>query len=54
MLLGLGQACFEAAMYIFVFIWTPALQETEPKGSSLVHEHLGIIFAAFMVGQHGI
>jgi hypothetical protein len=24
--LGLGQSCFEGAMYAFVFIWTPALQ----------------------------
>ena len=24
--LGLGQSCFEGAMYAFVFVWTPALQ----------------------------
>jgi Sugar-tranasporters, 12 TM len=45
----MAQALFEAGMYVFVFIWTPALRETETDGSGTVTAHLGIIFAAFMV-----
>ena len=49
MLLGLIQSCFESAMYIFVFMWTPALEASAAAsggGGSLPH---GVIFAAFMV-----
>jgi hypothetical protein len=50
LLLGLIQSCFESAMYIFVFMWTPALesslQATETaKRPILPH---GIVFAIFM------
>lgn len=41
-LLGAMQAMFEASMYTFVFLWTPALS---PRGESISH---GLIFACFM------
>lgn len=43
--LGLGQSCFEGAMYAFVFVWTPALQ----AGGKDVGPYLGVIFSTFMV-----
>ncbi|GAX74764.1 hypothetical protein CEUSTIGMA_g2211.t1 [Chlamydomonas eustigma] len=42
MLLGAMQALFEASMYTFVFLWTPALS---PHGEKIPH---GIVFACFM------
>ncbi len=55
--LGMGQSCFEGAMYTFVFMWTPALktvQESlaEENGTVLdesTAQYLGLIFAVFMV-----
>jgi MFS transporter, MFS domain-containing protein family, molybdate-anion transporter len=52
-LLGLIQSAFEAAMYIFVFMWTPALEASaklseESAGASSPLPH-GLIFAIFMV-----
>jgi hypothetical protein len=44
-LLGAMQALFEASMYTFVFLWTPALS---PKGESIPH---GMIFSCFMVAS---
>jgi len=44
LMLGVVQSCFEAAMFIFVFLWTPALARGLP--SQLPH---GLIFASFMV-----
>lgn len=59
LLLGLIQSCFESAMYIFVFQWTPALEgslkataaannasENKEEPFSLPH---GLVFATFMV-----
>ena len=46
LLLGLAQSCLESSMYIFVFMWTPALENT--AGSAHVVNH-GWIFANFMV-----
>uniref|UniRef100_A0A7S3DMF5 Molybdate-anion transporter n=1 Tax=Palpitomonas bilix TaxID=652834 RepID=A0A7S3DMF5_9EUKA len=43
MLLGLVQSLFEAAMYIFVFMWTPTLGG---EVTSLPH---GLVFSSFMV-----
>jgi MFS family permease len=43
-LLGITQSCFEAAMYLFVFMWTPKLEST--ASSEIPH---GLIFAIFMV-----
>ena len=45
LLLGLIQSCFESAMYIFVFMWTPAL-EAGSRGGAIPH---GLVFACFMV-----
>jgi MFS family permease len=45
--LGVIQSFFEGAMYIFVFMWTPALEETSPWTSQLVSH--GWIFASFMI-----
>lgn len=50
--LGLGQSCFEGAMYSFVFMWTPALKREEDfltGSSNATSQHLGLIFAVFMV-----
>jgi hypothetical protein len=44
-LLGFIQSCFEGAMYIFVFSWTPILEATS-AGEDLPH---GLVFACFMV-----
>jgi MFS transporter, MFS domain-containing protein family, molybdate-anion transporter len=43
LLLGVIQSCFESAMYIFVFMWTPALEQ---GGNVIPH---GLVFACFMV-----
>lgn len=45
-LLGSIQSLFESSMYIFVFLWTPAL---EPIQSSSAYDQHGWIFACFMV-----
>jgi predicted MFS family arabinose efflux permease len=55
--LGLGQSCFEGAMYTFVFMWTPALKsqaesDVEQGGGAngeTTSSYLGLIFAVFMV-----
>jgi len=55
--LGLGQSCFEGAMYIFVFMWTPAMKTPEEEQAEqqdkelpdATSQYLGLIFAAFMV-----
>lgn len=39
------QSLFEASMYTFVFLWTPALS---PNGESIPH---GFIFALFMTSS---
>ncbi|GFR46357.1 hypothetical protein Agub_g7865 [Astrephomene gubernaculifera] len=44
-LLGAIQSLFEAAMYSFVFLWTPALA---PGGEAIPH---GMIFACFMTAS---
>lgn len=48
LLVGIIQSCFESAMYLMVFTWTPALQ----AASDLMHmgeiPH-GMIFSSFMV-----
>jgi len=41
-LLGAMQSLFEASMYTFVFLWTPALS---PNGEKLPH---GVVFSCFM------
>ena len=41
-LLGVMQALFEASMYTFVFLWTPALS---PAGEKIPH---GMVFSCFM------
>uniref|UniRef100_A0A7S1U3E6 Molybdate-anion transporter n=1 Tax=Phaeomonas parva TaxID=124430 RepID=A0A7S1U3E6_9STRA len=46
--LGMGQASFEAGMYTFVFMWTPALQANAAYHDA-VRGSLGLIFAIFMV-----
>lgn len=45
LLLGVTQACFESALYMFIFVWTPALQPMSDKAAEIPH---GIIFATFM------
>jgi len=44
--LGLVQSLFEASMYTFVFMWTPAILAGSPANTQLP---FGIIFASFMV-----
>jgi hypothetical protein len=55
--LGMGQSCFEGAMYTFVFMWTPALKSVEEaaaeesghESKQSTSQYLGLIFAVFMV-----
>lgn len=49
--LGFAQSCFEGAMYAFVFMWTPALNEAVAEGGIFKMDSLpyGLIFATFMV-----
>ena len=49
LLLGLVQSCFEGAMYIFVFMWTPALELSLRLSSTTTLLPHGIVFAIFMV-----
>lgn len=53
LLLGLIQSCFESAMYIFVFMWTPALESSlAPYGQGVGEKPYlphGVVFAIFMV-----
>lgn len=48
MCLGAAQACFEGAMYTFVFLWNPTL-DAAAKDDMPRELPLGLIFAAFMV-----
>ena len=34
-LLGVIQSCFESAMFIFVFMWTPAMEAALPEGAKV-------------------
>eukprot|EP00177_Eucheuma_denticulatum_P004385 GFKZ01007967.1.p1 GENE.GFKZ01007967.1~~GFKZ01007967.1.p1 ORF type:complete len:457 (-),score=71.97 GFKZ01007967.1:1816-3186(-) len=45
LLLGVSQSAFEGAMYIFTFVWTPALQLAEGQKGEIPH---GTIFSSFM------
>lgn len=45
LLLGAVQSLFEASMYAFVFLWTPALS---PSGQPIPH---GMVFATFMLAS---
>jgi hypothetical protein len=55
--LGMGQSCFEGAMYTFVFMWTPALKSAEETAAESAgtpleestSKYLGLIFAVFMI-----
>lgn len=53
--LGIAQSCFEGAMYIFVFMWTPAIKtDAENRGEESedgesTSQYLGLIFSCFMV-----
>jgi MFS transporter, MFS domain-containing protein family, molybdate-anion transporter len=48
LVLGFTQTCFEGSMYLFVFLWVQALQETAPPSSTLP---LGLIFSSFMISM---
>jgi hypothetical protein len=48
-LLGASQALFEAAMYVFVFLWTPALATGAIEFKSHNSSIHGLVFATFMV-----
>jgi hypothetical protein len=62
LLLGIVQALFEGSMFIFVFMWTPALEgaHTVATGGATGHEALphGMVFACFMacimLGSRGL
>lgn len=45
LLLGISQSAFEGAMYIFTFVWTPALQTAAGQVGEIPH---GTIFSSFM------
>ncbi|CDF41384.1 unnamed protein product [Chondrus crispus] len=48
LLVGIIQSCFESAMYLMVFSWTPALQAAS-NAMSLGEIPHGMIFSSFMV-----
>jgi len=48
-LLGSVQSLFEGAMYVFVFLWTPALAEDAEEFSQADSGIHGYVFSAFMV-----
>jgi hypothetical protein len=50
LVLGLTQTCFEGSMYLFVFMWVPALQEAS-HSSNILPLPLGYIFSAFMTSM---
>lgn len=43
LLCGIAAAAFEAAMFVFVFMWTPALEALD---DSIPH---GVVFSSFML-----
>ncbi|KAF7325803.1 hypothetical protein MKEN_00430900 [Mycena kentingensis (nom. inval.)] len=47
LVLGITQTCFEGSMYLFVFMWVPALQEYSLMGQL----PLGYIFSSFMISM---
>jgi hypothetical protein len=49
LLLGCVQSLFEAAMYTFVFMWTPALQGEGEQAEGRPPLPFGLIFACYMV-----
>ena len=46
--LGMGQSCFEGAMYTFVFMWTPALKSDAEKSAEnaglYIHTYILLLF----------
>ncbi|PSS37510.1 hypothetical protein PHLCEN_2v717 [Hermanssonia centrifuga] len=48
LVIGLTQTCFEGSMYLFVFLWVPALQEASLSTAALP---LGYIFSCFMISM---
>eukprot|EP01119_Soliformovum_irregulare_P011748 TRINITY_DN2976_c1_g1_i1.p1 TRINITY_DN2976_c1_g1~~TRINITY_DN2976_c1_g1_i1.p1 ORF type:complete len:430 (-),score=110.92 TRINITY_DN2976_c1_g1_i1:68-1357(-) len=48
-MLGMVQSLFEASMYTFVFMWTPALQTAWELKNEAVDLPFGLIFASYMV-----
>eukprot|EP00742_Colponemidia_sp_Colp-10_P000612 GILJ01000670.1.p1 GENE.GILJ01000670.1~~GILJ01000670.1.p1 ORF type:complete len:467 (-),score=77.70 GILJ01000670.1:169-1533(-) len=46
LLIGVVQSLFEGVMYVFVFMWTPALETASGVAVEIPH---GVIFACFMV-----
>lgn len=48
LLVGTIQSCFESAMYLMVFSWTPALQSVSDAAGAGEIPH-GVIFSSFMV-----
>jgi len=48
-LLGMVQSLFEASMYIFVFMWTPVLEELVKEFKDPEYGLHGIVFSIYMV-----
>lgn len=45
---GIASCCFEGAMYLFIFFWSPALKSARLRAGSEAELPFGIIFASFM------
>ncbi|PNY20555.1 Molybdate-anion transporter [Tolypocladium capitatum] len=45
---GIASCCFEGAMYLFVFFWSPALKSARLRSGSEAELPFGMIFASFM------
>ncbi len=52
LLLGLIQSCFESAMFIFVFMWTPAMEATLPPNAKVCVCVCAVAAAAAVAALH--
>lgn len=50
MALGLVNSCYEAALYVFVFLWTPSLERRSRLGDGGTMGH-GLVFSVFMLSK---
>jgi hypothetical protein len=49
--LGLVNSFYEAALYVFVFLWTPALERRSRQGDGTSNMGHGLVFSIFMISK---
>ena len=49
--LGLVNSFYEAALYVFVFLWTPALERRSRQGDGTSNMGHGLVFSVFMISK---